>query len=168
MDVFEEIYVHYKSDIYRFICRLTNYNYNLSEELLSETFYQAFLSFERFRGTCEIKTWLCQIAKNTYSGYIRKEVRRERLFEKMKETAEPEDLQRRAENQEILNCIRRILDDYDKRARDIVQYRMYAGLKFKEIGKVLGIKETTAKVIFYRTRMDIQLKLKERFGYDEM
>ena len=43
---------------------------------------------------------------------------------------------------------------------------MYAGLKFQEIAKILGIKEATAKVVFYRTKIEIQKQLKERFGYE--
>ena len=43
MDPFEELYTEYRQDIYRFICKLTDYDLDLSEELLSETFYQAFL-----------------------------------------------------------------------------------------------------------------------------
>ena len=76
MDAFENIYRTYKEDVYRFICKLTNYNHDVTEELMAETFFQAFISFHRFKGKCEVKTWLCQIAKNVYSGYIRKEIRK--------------------------------------------------------------------------------------------
>ena len=70
MDPFEELYTEYRQDIYRCICKLTDYDLDLSEELLSETFYQAFLSFGRFRGECEIKTWLCQIAKKHHPTFL--------------------------------------------------------------------------------------------------
>lgn len=56
MKEFEEIYTKNKDDVYKFICKLTSYKINLSEDLLQETFYQALLSFDRFRGDCEIKT----------------------------------------------------------------------------------------------------------------
>lgn len=173
MDAFEKIYIFYKQDVYHFLCRLTNYNYSISEELLSETFYQAFLSFERFRGECEVKTWLCQIAKNTYSQYVRKEIYKEHLYERLKldnsrlrEHSVAGDVERQAEERELLSCIQMILKDCDKRTRDIVLYRMYAELKFQEIARILDMKETTVKVIFYRTKIKIQNELKERFGYE--
>ena len=166
MDPFEELYTEYRQDIYRFICKLTDYDLDLSEELLSETFYQAFLSFGRFRGECEIKTWLCQIAKNTYSTYIRKEISKKHLCDRLQKMQYTEDISKHIENRELLRCIENILNGCDKKARDIVQYRMYAGLKFKEIAKLENIKETTAKVIFYRTKLYIQTQLKERFDYE--
>ncbi len=171
MDAFEKIYVTYKDDIYRFVCKMTNYNYNLSEELLAETFYQAFISFQRFKGACEIKTWLCQIAKNTYSGYVRREIRREHLYERLQgkylyANGHPPDVGQQTEDRDVLRCIQTVLAECDPRARDIVQYRMYAGLKFQEIAKILDIKEATAKVIFYRTKVFIQNQLKERYDYE--
>lgn len=171
MDAFEKIYVTYKEDIYRFICKMTNYNFNLSEELLAETFYQAFISFQRFKGACEVKTWLCQIAKNTYSGYVRKEVRKEHLYERIQGNflygnERLPDVPQQVEDRDMLGCIQAVLSDCDGRARDIVMYRMYAGLKFQEIARLLDIKETTAKVIFYRTKVFIQNQLKERYGYE--
>ncbi|QNM05984.1 RNA polymerase sigma factor [Qiania dongpingensis] len=166
MDIFEEIYIAYKDDIYRFIYKLTGYDSALSEELLSETFFRAFVSFGNFKGLCEIKTWLCQIAKNTYSGYVRSEIRKKRLFSKFEKAEKAEDFTEDIENKELLFCIQSILKGCDKKARDIVQYRMFAGLKFKEIASILDMKETTAKVIFYRTRAVIQIQLKEKFGYE--
>lgn len=166
MDAFEELYTKYRQDIYRFICKLTDYDPCLSEELLSETFYQAFLSFGRFRGECEIKTWLCQIAKNTYSTYVRKEIKKEHLCDRLKNEVYTADVSEHVENRELLCSIHIILNDCDKKARDIVHYRMYAGLKFREIAKLLDMKETTAKVVFYRTKLFIQAQLKERYGYE--
>ncbi|MCD2492584.1 RNA polymerase sigma factor [Lacrimispora sp. NSJ-141] len=166
MDAFEEIYIAYKDDIYRFIYKLTGYDSALSEELLSETFFRAFVSFGNFKGLCEIKTWLCQIAKNTYTGYVRAEIRKRRLFSRLEKAKETEDFSKDIENKELLFCIQSILNGCDRRARDIVQYRMFAGLKFKEIARILDIKETTAKVIFYRTRAAVQIQLKEKFGYE--
>ncbi|MBQ8800048.1 MAG: RNA polymerase sigma factor [Lachnospiraceae bacterium] len=68
---FEELYLKYYKDIYYFILKLTGYRDDLAEELTQESFYQAFVSLGRFRGECEIKSWLCQIAKNTYYKHLR-------------------------------------------------------------------------------------------------
>ena len=83
MDVFEEIYRKYQPDISRFLYRLTGYDALLTEELTQETFYQAYLSFPRFRGECAMKTWLCQIARNVYSKHIRREMRQRGLTEQL-------------------------------------------------------------------------------------
>jgi RNA polymerase sigma-70 factor (ECF subfamily) len=166
MKEFEEIYAKNKDDIYKFICKLTNYRFNLSEELLQETFYQAFISFDRFRGDCEIKTWLCQIAKNTYYRYIRNEVKRENLTNKIGQEKRVCDFTEQAEKKELLQFIHKIIEDFDERTRNIVLFRMYADIKFSEIAALLEIKESTAKVIYSRAKVKIQIQLKERFGYE--
>ena len=70
MKDFEELYQLYQKDIYFFLLKLTGYEVSLAEELTQETFYQAFFSLKNFRGECAIKSWLCQIAKNTYYKYL--------------------------------------------------------------------------------------------------
>lgn len=166
MKEFEEIYTKNKDDVYKFICKLTSYKFNLSEELLQETFYQALMSFDRFRGDCEIKTWLCQIAKNTYYRHIRNEIKKENLTNKIIKDETVNDFTEQAEKKELLQFIHKILEDFDERTRNIVLYRMYADIKFSEIAALLGIKESTAKVIYSRAKVKIQILLKERFGYE--
>lgn len=75
MEDFEEIYRKYQPEVFRFILRMTGSEPQTAEELTQETFYQAFLSFGRFRGECSMRTWLFQIAKNVYAKFVRKESR---------------------------------------------------------------------------------------------
>jgi RNA polymerase sigma-70 factor (ECF subfamily) len=166
MKVFEEIYNDYKSDIYRFLYKLTSYQWELSEELLQETFYQAFLSFDRFRGECEIKTWMCQIAKNTYYRYVRNEIKNENLVMKISQEDHIYDVEEQIVKREIVQLIHRILDEFDERTKNIVLFRMYAEIKFSEIAMLLDIKEATAKVIYSRAKVKIQTILKERYEYE--
>jgi RNA polymerase sigma factor, sigma-70 family len=163
---FEEIYQTYKTDVYRFLCKLTGYNFDLSEELLQETFYQAFLSFERFRGECEIRTWLCQIGKNTYSRYVRNEIRKDHLVHKISQETRVQNFEVQVEKKELLHFIHLLLEEFDERTKNIVLYRMYAEIKFSEIAHLLGIKESTAKVIYSRAKVKLQIELKERYGYE--
>lgn len=166
MNAFENIYNSYRNDVYRFLYKLTSYQIDLSEELLQETFYQAFVSFERFRGECEIKTWLCQIAKNTYYNYIRSEIKKEKITNKIMESRAVMDFTKQTEMKELIHCIHKIMEEFDERTKNIVLYRMYAELKYSEIAAMLKIKESSAKVIYSRAKVKIQIQLKERFGYE--
>jgi RNA polymerase sigma-70 factor (ECF subfamily) len=166
MKEFEDIYAKNKDDVYRFIYKLTGYDIEVAEELLQETFYQAFLSFDRFHGNSEIKTWLCQIAKNTYYHYIRNQVKCRNLTNKIGKEELNNDFTEQMEQKELIQSIHTILEDFDGRTRNIVLYRLYAELKFSEIAALLGIKESTAKVIYSRAKVKIQIQLKERFGYE--
>src|SRR5699024_5778820 len=63
-------YELYSKDLFNYLLYLTH-SHSLSEELVQETFYQAFKSIHRFRGESKVKTWLFQIAKHLYYKHIR-------------------------------------------------------------------------------------------------
>jgi RNA polymerase sigma factor (sigma-70 family) len=164
--VFEEIYTNYKEDVYRFLCKLTGYRCDLSEELLQETFYQAFISFNRFRGDCEIKTWLCQIGRNTYYNYIRNEIKKEKIADRMLKDNVTTDFTVESELKEVIELICKIVEEFDEKTKNVVLYRMYAELKYSEIAVILGLKEASAKVIYNRAKVKIRSQLKEKYGYE--
>lgn len=65
MESFQKVYEEYAKPVYRFLLSLTC-NQDLAEELLSETFYQAFRHIDQFEGRCNLYTWLCRIGKNAW------------------------------------------------------------------------------------------------------
>ena len=68
---FEKIYEMYFKDVYLYILRLSG-NEHIAEEITSETFFKALQSIDKFKGECDIRVWLCQIAKNSYYTYLNK------------------------------------------------------------------------------------------------
>lgn len=84
MTGFEEIYNQYFKDIYRYILALTR-NVDIAEEVTQETFFKALKSINSFDGRCDIRVWLCQIAKNTYYTLYKKQSRAVD-FEEIKDT----------------------------------------------------------------------------------
>lgn len=63
MDEFDEICRRCTPVVYRFLLSLCK-DASLADELTAETFYQAYLHIDTFRGNCRVESWLCQIAKN--------------------------------------------------------------------------------------------------------
>ena len=61
---FEQIYNIYFKSVYRYIRKLSG-DEHIAEEITSETFLKAMKSIGDFRGECDMRVWLCQIAKNT-------------------------------------------------------------------------------------------------------
>ena len=68
---FEKIYDTYFDDVYLYVRRLSG-NEHIADEIASETFFKAMSSIKNFRGECDIRVWLCQIAKNSYFSYLKK------------------------------------------------------------------------------------------------
>lgn len=163
MDVFEEIFRKYQPDVSRFLLRLTAYDAPTAEELTQETFYQAFLSLSRFRGECAMRTWLFRIAKNTYSKYVRREIRQRNTLQAPAVSPSPTEA---AEDREMLKCIRSLIEELEEPARSVMQYRLYSEISYAEISQLLEIRPGTAAVIFNRTLTKLRKTLKERYGYE--
>ncbi len=168
MELFDEIYRKYQPDVTRFLYRLTGFDTQLTEELTQEIFYQAYLSFPRFRGECTMKTWLCQIARNVYGKHIRREIRQRGITNQLAaETSETgSDIREDFENAEQIRHIRQIISEMKEPARTVTEYRLYSEMSYAEIAELLHIREGTAAVIFNRAKAKIRQRLKEEYGYE--
>jgi len=71
MEEFEKIYQAYFTDVYLYIKGLSK-SEEIAEEITSEAFFRAVRSIKSFRGDCDVRVWLCQIAKNCYYTYLKK------------------------------------------------------------------------------------------------
>lgn len=78
MDEFENIYRTYFKDVYLYVRSISG-NEAVAEDITAETFFKAMKSLDCFKGTCDIRVWLCQIAKNCYVSYLRKNKKQEGL-----------------------------------------------------------------------------------------
>ncbi len=123
----------------------------LTEDLVQETFLQAYKSLERFNGSCKISTWLCQIAKHLLYQYWNKHGKQELI---------PIDDKLPTENnmeQQILNRIElvdvlRDLHNLPEQMREVMYLRVLGDLSYKEIGEIMGKSENWARVTFYRAK----------------
>lgn len=164
---FQALYEAYSRDIYRFLLRMVNYREDLAEELTQETFYQAFLSLHRYRGDCEIKTWLCQIAKNTCFKYYKKNPVIISLdgtnftdYQEADLLQLTESMECRLERKELSACILQCIQKLKPKYKDVLIYRLYFELPFEKIGILLHIKENSAKVIYFRGKELLKQSLK--------
>ncbi len=67
----EQIYRTYFKSVYHYIWKLSG-NEQIAEKIASETFLKVMKSIGEFRGDCDMRVWICQIAKNTYYTYLKK------------------------------------------------------------------------------------------------
>lgn len=66
----EELYRTYFDIVYRYI-RSVSQDGSLAEEVTQETFFKALKKADQFRGDCDVRVWLCQIAKNTLYDHLK-------------------------------------------------------------------------------------------------
>lgn len=162
MTEFEEIYRTYFNDVYRFLRRLSG-NENLAEELTSETFFKAINSIDNFHGECDIRVWLCQIAKNTLYSYLKKNKRVSSADESdLQNVAAPEmPIDTQIAEKEDVCRIRKILHDISEPYKEVFMWRVFGELSFKEIGDLYGKTDNWACVTYHRARKMIQRRLEE-------
>lgn len=149
----EEIYKEYFSIVYKYLCSLSH-NESIAEELAQETFYRAVKNIKKYKGTCKMSTWLCQIAKNLWYTELKKEKRNldidiEQIYES------PDILEEYINKEEKIELYKKI-SNLDDKTKEVIYLRLN-GVTFKEIGEILGKNENWAKIIFYRGKE----KLKE-------
>ena len=166
---FEKAYKQYFSDVYLYILRLSG-NEHIAEEITSDTFFKAMQSIDSFRGDCDVRVWLCQIAKNAYYSYIRKNSRTEQVDES--EIEEITDLAPNVaeeyERREEIERIQRILHDVGEPYKEVFMWRVYAELSFKQIAQIFGKNENWACVTYHRARKMIKERLEGKHGENRM
>lgn len=157
---FEEIYKKHFSNVYRYILKLSGDQY-IAEEITSETFLKAIKSIDSFRGDCDIRVWLCQIAKNCYFSYIKKHTpeRNGELNEAVLSLPEEKSISDKIQERSEALRVQKILFELGDPYKDVFMWRFYAELSFKEIGMIYGKSENWACVTYHRTRKMIKERL---------
>jgi RNA polymerase sigma-70 factor (ECF subfamily) len=158
---FQELYQRYNKDIYYFILKMTYYNSDLAEELTQETFYQLYISLARFKGKCDIKTWICTIAKNVCFKYYRKNPVVVSMDQVYYHNSIEMDFEKMIDNKEAATQIIAEILKLREKYREVLIYRLYFELSFKSIGEILKINQNSAKVIYYRGKEMVKSRLGE-------
>ncbi|MCR4903241.1 MAG: sigma-70 family RNA polymerase sigma factor [Butyrivibrio sp.] len=146
---FEQVYEENFKYIYNFIYMRVLHK-ETAEDLTSETFTNAFRSYDRFDPSiASVRTWLCSIAQHTVGMQLRKaSTQREVTTDVIPESSrEDEDT---LAVYEINREAERILSNLTDEERYIVALRLQGELSFKEIADILGINEKAASERYRR------------------
>jgi RNA polymerase sigma-70 factor (ECF subfamily) len=129
----------------------------MAEDVTSETFLKAIAAIDKFKGDCNEKVWLCQIAKNTYFSLLKKTKGEAVLDLEAALESEISDftekLLDKASALEIHRCLRGLEEPY----KEVFSLRTFGELSFAEIAELFGKTENWARVTYHRSK----LKLKE-------
>ena len=159
MTEFEKIYRTYFTDVelyLRAICK----DEHLAEELTEQVFFQALKALPKFRGDCDIRTWLCAMAKNCYLSHLRKQKQTEPLEDL--QIADPErSIEERSLDRDQAMIIHRLLHDLPEPYKEVFSLRVFGQLSFDEIGQLFGRTANWACVTYHRARKKIKDQMEE-------
>ncbi len=157
MEQFEQVYETYFGDVYRYALALTR-DAETAQDITSETFLKALESIDRFRGDCDLRFWLCRIAKNCYTSRLRRDGRLTELPEELPQSGALEETVLRAELSERAQAALHALPEPYK---EVFMLRVYGELSFRRIGALFGKTENWACVVFHRAKTKLSTKLEE-------
>ena len=162
MTDFEKLYNTYFRDVYLYIRRLSG-DEHLAEEITSETFFKAMHSIDNFRQDCDVRVWLCQIAKNCYFTHTKKAGKIQATdldtLQNLPDTAP--GLTEQLIRKEEVGRIQTVLHDISEPYKEVFMWRVFAQLSFKQIGRIFGKNENWACVTYHRARKMIIGRLEE-------
>ena len=149
---FEEIYRAYFADVYRYILALSR-DAQTAEEVTQETFVRALTAIDGFRGECQIRVWLCQIARNQYLSLCRE---RRKFAEEPGETGD-RGIEEGFADRETARQLHVLLHALPEPYKEVFSLRTFGELPFAQIGELFGKTESWARVTYFGARQ----KLKE-------
>ena len=158
----EELYRTYFDIVYRYI-RSISQDGSLAEEVTQETFFKALEKIDQFRGDCDVRVWLCQIAKNTLYDHLKKQKKQLLGDEKLEKTESAggelleEKLAQRSQAMEIHKVLHRLSEPY----KEVFSLRTFGELNFREIRMLFEKSENWARVTYYRARVKIREELEQ-------
>ena len=155
MASFQQIYEEQAQPVYRFLLSLTGKE-DLAEELLAETFYQAFRHIDQFEGRCSLYTWLCQIGKNAWLKECRRNNRYSEItLEDLSISDNSPTLEEHVINKELYYKIRKALQQVPDIYRDVFILHAIGEVKLKEIAGIYNKTESWARVTYFRAKQQI-------------
>ena len=164
---YDEIYKTYAKKLYIYAMSLTSNTYD-AEDLVQTTFLKAIRTADRYRGECNVFTWLCRIARNTWLDECRKKksnISLDELCELGQETVQIVDTKvnieeaflRKEDNERAYSCLHEMQEPY----KEVFRMRSFGELSFKNIGEMFEKSETWARVTYFRAKKMLIDKMKE-------
>lgn len=157
-DKFGLLYDAYFSRIYAYLFYRTR-NKALTEDLVSVSFLKAINAMHRFnpqKGT--FSSWLYRIARNTLYDHGRRK-KPTGTWEQAEGVAADGDLNKETADRILLEKVADALSGMPQAQREVVSMRVWDGLSYAEIARILNKSEASCKMAFHRASLKLKTAL---------
>lgn len=157
MAAFEEIYRAHAARLYSLALRMSGSEQD-AEDLLQETFLQAYRKIGGFRGDSTLGTWLYRLAVNQCLDYLRsRQARMSRATELFDETEPAEVIQESGTIPAISRIdLDRAIARLPEGCRAVFVLHDVEGFAHQEVAAMLGISEGTSKSQVHKARLKLR------------
>lgn len=163
---FEKLYIEYFHTVYGYLLSMSH-DPHISEELTQEAFLKALKKISMFQSGTNAKAWLCQIAKNLFYDYIR----RNKLVVKPCDSTIDQfvqelypDVEESLIEKELSIRIHKILHTLAEPYREVFSLRVFGELSFTDIGAIFDKSDGWARTTYFRAKSKIREELKNENG----
>lgn len=158
--ILDDIYKNYAKELYRYIFNLCR-NETLAEDIMQETMLNAVMSIDKFKGECSLKTYLCRIARNIWLNYAKRAENKNIPIDDSLEFAADDSVEEQLNNKMQSQAIHRVLHTLEEPYKEVFTLRVFAELKFNDIGNLFGESANWARVTFFRAKEKIIRQLEK-------
>ncbi len=157
--LYRELVNTHAHDLRRFALRLCRGRAEDADDLVQDTYQEAWRGIDQLRDSSKGRAWLFQILRHRFSRIVRDEVRRQRLEVVATEHAEtqvaPDDFATR-------HAICHAIDQLDERFRIPLLMVLIEGATCQQVAEALRIPLGTALSRIHRARTTVRELLRER------
>ena len=156
-----DLYKKYNAAMYNTALRITR-NTALAEDVLQESFLNAFQSLTYYRGDASFGSWLKRIVINKAITLAKKESRWD-LVENEEDLDSPEDIP--SEPEYDLDQVKMAITELPDGFRTVLSLYLLEGYDHKEIAEILGITESTSKTQYKRAKEKLKKSLLDKLQH---
>lgn len=172
--LYELIVRRFNPYLYR-IGRSYRYDHETTQDLMQDTYVDAFRNLHQFKQQADIKTWLIRIMlNNCYKKKQRFSYKNELAQDNINENVLPmfnnadSDTYRQVYNRELGKVIEQAVERIPEKYRLVFSLREINGLNVSETAKVLDISEINVKVRLNRAKAILRKELEKSYASMEL
>jgi RNA polymerase sigma-70 factor (ECF subfamily) len=151
---FARLVERYWDRLYRWLYHLTR-DRHAAEDLTQETFLRALAAVKSFRPGSNFRAWVFRIGHNNFVNQKRAERRTKQQLPEDAPAPDVMTVEGNAETREVLEVVNRAVADLPSDFRAALLLRVEEGLSFREVAKVLGTTEETARWRVFKARQKL-------------
>src|SRR3954463_14015108 len=146
-----------------------------AEDVVQETYVQAFIHLDNFRGDSSLATWLSRITMNLSVGRLRRQrpgvewstlppgVLEAQIIH-FPQLATSEDPEKSMAQREIRHVVEHAIDDLPEVFRIVFVARVIEGMNVEETAESLGLRPETVKTRLHRARAMLRDNVEAKIG----
>jgi RNA polymerase sigma-70 factor (ECF subfamily) len=157
----EALILKYWEDIWNYAFVLTN-KYDVADDIAQDTFINAFLSIDGFRGHSTVKTWLLKICRNQVINYKRSAFFRRMIpVAHVITSADSASAESTFFDNAMVDAVWKHLLALPSKYREVLVLEIRYSFSYAEMADFLGITEGTVKSRLHRARTKMRKKIEE-------